>query len=159
MALQKSSMAGYTLIEVLLVVAISALMVGGGIAAFIRYNDRQAVLTTALELQTYIRSAQQKAQVGDRPTGCDRLLGYQLTATATNPVVVTLTADCVTSDVVRQTITLRSGITLSQALNLRYAGLTGGFDAAQTVTLTSTSGYSYRFSVARGGEISEGAFQ
>jgi prepilin-type N-terminal cleavage/methylation domain-containing protein len=149
---------GFTLIELLVSVTIMLLLVGGSMAAFIRYNDRQALVGAVRELQGYLRSAQVKAQAGDKPDDCDRLLGYVVTASQQSPVTVMLTANCDNEDFIRQTATLPEGVSLSAPLTLEAAVLQGGFSAGTTITLTSTAGQEYSFSVTRGGELSEGTF-
>src|SRR5688572_9714056 len=68
---------GFTLIELLISITIMLFLVGGGIAAFINFNDRQVLIGAGQELKTYLRAAQIKARNGDKPQqGCDKLSGY-----------------------------------------------------------------------------------
>lgn len=153
------SSAGFTLIELLVSLTILLLLVGGGIATFVRFNDRQTLLGAAKELQIALRAAQQKAQVMDKPEGCDTLEGYQVSAPIAAPVQVSLIANCTGGDVLRETITLPASISLSSALSVTFHVLQGGIDVASTtITLVGPTGQEYQFSMSRGGEIGEGAF-
>jgi prepilin-type N-terminal cleavage/methylation domain-containing protein len=155
----QKSMAGFTLIELMVVVTITLLMVGGGLAAFVNFNERQTILGGAKELQSILRAAQQKAQISDKPeTGCDRLSSYVVRANQTAPVTVTVYAKCQSGEVLRSTKTLNSSLSLSGPLQVTFRSLQGGVEVPATITVTSTlTNQSYEFEVTSGGEITEGA--
>lgn len=150
---------GFTLIEVLVTLSIAMLLTGGGIAAFIRFNDRQSVQTAARQLQTVLRSAQVKARAGETPSGCDRLTGYRVQTTASNSQVV-LSAVC-TNGVITHTVSnLPNNVISEGSYAITFANLYGGVTGTTTVTLR-TAGAAvnrYSFLVTAGGEISDGAF-
>lgn len=77
MRLLQKKQHGFTLIELIITVAISALVVGGSIAGFVGFTDRQEVLNTAQQIQQALRTAQSKARVREVPTGCATLIGYE----------------------------------------------------------------------------------
>ncbi len=58
----------FTLIEMLIVVAIVGLMFGVGIAQFFNYRDRQTLEQTAANLQSFINQAKNYAKTGYRGT-------------------------------------------------------------------------------------------
>lgn len=168
--MQKNS--GFTLIELLVTVSIVLLLVGGGIAGFINFNDRQQVQTTVKNVQTLMRSAQVKARAGEGASDCvapRKLRGYRITSTAT---AVIMWRYCVNpnnaSDV---SSTERSRVTLDNVtftktpnVNITFLALRGGVDMGSNTSVTyTTSGsystHSYAFQVLNTGEITEGAFQ
>ncbi len=72
--------AGFTLIELLISSAILLVIVGGGIASFITFNDKQTLLAAVKGYQGMLRSAQVKAAVSDVITGCETVGGNKLWA-------------------------------------------------------------------------------
>lgn len=96
---------GFTLIEMLVAISIMLLMVGGGIASYVTFQERRLVITEGQELTDFIRLAQQKASVKQIPkqtsicnqgSETKRLVGYRVTKTnATNIYIVGL---CGSSD-------------------------------------------------------------
>lgn len=160
----RSPRSGFTLIEVLVAITIMMLMTGGGIAAFITFNDRQSVQGAARQLQTILRTAQVKARVGEKPAGCTKLTGYRVQTTAnTNQVV--LSAVCVSGAGAPQVIThtvsqLQNGSVAEDTSAITFANLYGGVTGATTIILkkSNVATYRYSFSVTEGGEISDGDF-
>lgn len=70
---------GFSLIEMMVSVVVMSLLVGGGVAAYIKFNDKQQVVTTGKEFGIFVRAAQKKVKAGDKPeSGCNKLEGYQL---------------------------------------------------------------------------------
>ena len=104
---------GFTLIELIVSVAILAIIVSVGIAGFISFQDDQQVLSATKELQQLFVNAQVKARVKETPSTCGTgtLNGYKITRTNE---VFTLTADCATP-VVRDSVSL-TGYTVSGGL-------------------------------------------
>lgn len=68
---------GFTLIELIVVTTIIALLTGGGIAAYNRFNEKQILEQAALDLKSNLRVAQNRALSGEKPTGCSTLDGYR----------------------------------------------------------------------------------
>lgn len=74
-----SASKGFTLIEILVVVVIMGLTVGGGIAAYNKLNDRQMVLQGAKNVVSQLRLAQKRADAGEKPfSSCLQLDGYRV---------------------------------------------------------------------------------
>lgn len=70
---------GFTLIELMVTVVIMGLLVGGGVAAYSGFNERQQVVTKGKEVMQFIRTAQKKASSGEKPSGCsDKLTAYKV---------------------------------------------------------------------------------
>jgi prepilin-type N-terminal cleavage/methylation domain-containing protein len=149
--------AGFTMIEMLVAVGIMLVLVGGGIASFITFNDKQQLQASTKLMQTYMRAAQTKARVGDRPPGCTRLDGYSVqVAEGTN--TVELVANCSPSDISIQgfdlagveTVTVNDG-----QVDVLYQVLHGGAQNVGEVEITSTAGSIESFTVSAGGDIGQ----
>ncbi|CAN5325297.1 hypothetical protein BH10PAT1_BH10PAT1_4320 [soil metagenome] len=69
---------GYTLIELLVVIAIMAVLFTIGFNNFQSYSRQQALLVVGRTIQTDLKTAQEYATAGNKPSGCSTLLnGYQ----------------------------------------------------------------------------------
>ncbi len=73
---------GFTLIEILVSSAIIVLLAGGGLAAYLDFNNRQILDTTASELKNNLRQARGWAMAGKKFSYCgdsdDRLANYKV---------------------------------------------------------------------------------
>lgn len=147
---------GFTFIEMLVTVAIMMVILGGGIAAFINFNDKQVVTTSAKELQTYLRSAQIKARVGDRPEVCTKLISYAVRATTAPGSEVQLIAICESQEVQRNSYFLPNSLNLEADLDISFLGLSGGVVGEGEIRIRSDNRI-YSFTVTKGGEIQEGS--
>lgn len=170
--------AGFTMIELLVATVIMIAMVGGGIAAFVSFNDRQTLITAGKEVQTYIRSAQVKARSGDRPAECDRLQGYVIRATSgtsqvrllalceetTAPVPVPPPGGAcantggATYECLRNTYDLSPDVQLFGSVNMTFGVLHGGVTNSGNIVLMRGT-QTYTLPVSAGGEIGEGVLQ
>lgn len=152
----RKKLEGFSLIELIVVVSIMTLLTGGGIGAYITFNDRQTLRTSALEVQTYLRSAQKRAQTGDRPDSCDRLDKYRFFMGA-NSNIVTIQIACSNTTITADQYILPEGIKADAAYDIQFAGLHGGVTGTTDVRLNFKN-YAYEFEVGPGGEISSGDF-
>lgn len=158
-AADSSKRSGYTLIEIVVSVGILVLMLGGGIAAFIQFQEKQAIVAAINDLKVQLRVAQTRARTGDTPEECDRLQSYAVRTSTTNGVTeVSMLAICDSGEIVRKEQDLLSGVTLASDVDVRFLTLHGGVSGAATITLESNTGYRYEFEVSQGGEITEGEF-
>lgn len=153
---------GFTFIEVLITITLMMIIMGLGIAAFDRFNERQRVVEAALSVQNLMRSAQIKARSGDKPTGCTRLESYRMTLTANSPSV-TLSAVCSgpTTTIVRETYTMPSGIVSEANLSADFYVLRGGSNVSPItpiVVKSSNNMWRYGFTASPGGAVDEGDF-
>ncbi|KUK79568.1 MAG: hypothetical protein XD95_0301 [Microgenomates bacterium 39_7] len=69
---------GFTLIELLVAVGILLLLVGLGLANYISFNDRQALIQGAEQVREAMADAQNSARSG-KLRGCGQLQSYQVT--------------------------------------------------------------------------------
>lgn len=163
--------AGFTIIELLVVISIVLLTIGAGISGFINFNDRQQVQTTVKDVQELMRSAQIKARSGEGANDCgvtNKLKGYQVTsdisAVILNRICVNPSTNVVTSTTERSRVTLNKvTVTRSPSNTITFLALKGGVDLGGGVPILVTvtgqySSASYQFQVLTTGEITEGAF-
>lgn len=71
---------GFTLIEILVVLVISALMVSSGMVAYFRFRDRQVAKADADQVVEFLRLSQRRALAGEKPSECAGLQfdGYEV---------------------------------------------------------------------------------
>lgn len=157
--MQKKISTAFTLIELLVVSTIVLLVAGGGIAAFTNFNQKKKVVSGAQELQSYLRMAQSLARVGERPSGCNQLNGYQVvTSDVAGLKQVRLLASCSGGNVETKVFTLPEGVTLDSDLDITFLNLHGGVSGGRTIEVTDGESLNYQFEVTQGGEITEGEF-
>lgn len=154
---------GFSLIELLVTVAISMVLLGGALAGFISFADRQAVTTSVEDLKTLFARAQSKAISGDLG-GCDVLSGYRIQSFVTDGVTqVSLRAVCSTGTADPSQIqSLPEGITLSPTLDLTFQVLNAGVSGVSASGLdimVSNSDNDYLFTLYREGRTSQGDWQ
>ena len=158
------SPAGFSLIELLIVIAISLVLVGGSIAAFLNFSEKRSVTTVVDELKTYFQRAQTKTAAGDLG-GCDQLNGYRVeTYVSGSTTFISLQAECTTgiaSDA--QVNTLADGVTVSPNIDAFFQVLNAGVQlpsgaASEDITVSNGQN-SYLFTIYREGRVSEGAWQ
>lgn len=161
---------GFTLIEMLVAISIMLLMLGGGIASYIRFQERRIVITQGQELMDFIRLAQQKAAVREVPPAsavCNqtdpnrRLVGYRARK-ASGSTTVNIYALCGSSipgsqnSSVSYTHIIPSGITISPTSLWQYDFYTlqeTPSVSPSSITLSS-SGETYTITVTAAGGIS-----
>lgn len=167
---------GFSLIELLVVTAIMLVVVGGSIAGFVTFRDRQQVTTGSKEIQQLLRSAQAKARVRETPTSCsfdgNRLQGYRVVfnsstyvtlhplcgadAAIANPTTLTQLDSISSVTLVGATmVTSLSSIdfyTLHRGVKIHIGG--GIYTNSQQVKFTGNT-YSYCFDVEDNGSIGD----
>lgn len=160
------SVAGFTLIEMVVVVGLMGLLLGGSIVGYRKFNDRQLVIQAGKEFISVLRTAQKRASVGDKPdvVGCNggqTLDGYRVQALS-DESTYTLSAVCDGSSVSTQSYSIASAVIFKQNVDVQFQVLSRGviFGAGgSSVTLqmgtAQSPGYLYTVQVTRSGEIYE----
>jgi prepilin-type N-terminal cleavage/methylation domain-containing protein len=175
------SQRGFTLIEMLVTVAVLVILAGSGMAAFINFNDKQKVMTAARDLQAFMRTAQGKAQVRETPSSCAPgtnfpLQAYRVSAPLGAGQTVSMHANCgqfpnPSRNTLRDTMKMPAGVSVRMTppedtpLNMRFFVLFGGVrfvstnpNTAKTIVVSGWNN-TYTFVVSPGGEISEGCWE
>jgi prepilin-type N-terminal cleavage/methylation domain-containing protein len=156
---QNQRTSGFTLIELIVAISIMVLLVGGGITSYLTFNDNQQLEGSARQIQSYLRAAQTRARVGDRPVGCTKLEAYKVLVAASSSELQLLTVcDGGVETLVNTTQLVNvESVTTDQGpgLSIEFLVLYGGTDFNGVVTVSSSSGRDETFSVSSGGEISD----
>lgn len=177
-AKQRLGQLGFTFIELLVTVAVLVTITGAGIAAFIRFNEKQVLIDTGKQLQTLLRSAQIKAAAHEVPSGCTtKLWAYRVNIPVVTPSTINMYARCGNdkgsqSNVSppRDNMKFPAGISLSGSgsYDIDFYVHHGGVGVRENgspvdppvadITLTNPNGSTFEFSVTQGGEITEGVY-
>jgi type II secretory pathway pseudopilin PulG len=152
------------MIELLVVVVISLLLIGGGLTAFTNFTDKRSVITAVDELKLHFQSAQTKAAAGDLG-GCDQLIGYRVqTYQSGSHPEVSLQAECGagTADAAQISV-MTDGVTVNPNLDLLFQVLNAGVQlpaGASSLDITvANNANSYLLTLFREGRVSEGSWQ
>jgi prepilin-type N-terminal cleavage/methylation domain-containing protein len=150
----KSFMRGFTLIEMLVVVTITGLTVGGGIAAYNRFNDRQKVLQAAKTVVNQLRLVQKQADAGEKPDGCGVLDGYAVSA-AGQVLVSGALCDGIPDDLLNPTTTTLEGDAFfSNPVGFTFRPLSLGITGASNILVTNSDATTvFTIIVSPGGAI------
>ncbi|OGJ38331.1 MAG: hypothetical protein A2383_03680 [Candidatus Pacebacteria bacterium RIFOXYB1_FULL_39_46] len=155
---------GFSLIELLVVVAISMILLSVAISSLITFNERRSITNAVDELKSQIQTAQSKAQAGDLG-GCNQLAGYSLqTYLNGNVTEISMQASCgVGIPDTAQIQSLPAGVTVTPDLDANFQVLNAGVQlpsgvASQDFTIANNT-HSYVFTLYREGRTSEGAWQ
>lgn len=146
---------GFTLIELVVSVAIMGILVGGGIAAYRTFNTKQLVINAGKEYVQLLRVAQKKAKSGEKPAGCTTLSGYRVSVLANGSRVSTYVL-CDGGDVVifDSEKDFASEVIFSQNATLDFQVLLGGVVGFGTVTITNlNASSSYEVQITSEGSI------
>ncbi len=149
--------AGFTLIELLVAVGVLLLLVGLGLANYISFNDRQALIQGAEQVREAVADAQNSARSG-KLRGCDELASYQVSFSVTT---VNIQSQCALGNAdAARVFTLPSGVTVSG--NTLYISPLNGFvfntpnfnDSAAPYTVSLQNNYgTVDISVTRNGAV------
>jgi prepilin-type N-terminal cleavage/methylation domain-containing protein len=161
-------MKGFTLIEVVVTVAISLLVTGFIIVNYNSYNNTQLVKQSALTLKNNIRFAESNASAGVKlvpsttpaPISCTQLSGYTMSFTASRYV---LQADCVPEGLQSAIVVvdLPQGVVfqpIPPSITFKTVSRGTSLSADLTITL-SGSGKLYTLTLTPSGDISDKGFQ
>ena len=152
---------GYTLIELLIVITISVVVFGVGIAGYREFSRRQALTSAGRSLKGDLRLAQSYSIIGKKPSdpACDEtkiLDGYQFYVSGLDQYVIKASCSGVTVDV--KTVDLAADIEISNPspnpIVFKALGVGTNVAGATTVTLSQpATGNSITTTITQGGEI------
>lgn len=150
---------GYTLIEILMVMAVVALLFGVGYAGYRDFSRRQALAGAIKVIQGDLRQAQQFALSGKKPdAGCPTLDGISFEVAEPNTYSINYICSGINAGEMKSE-TLSSDISLVNSHNplvFRVLGLGTNIESSGSalITLTQTStGRSSTIIVGAGGDI------
>lgn len=156
---------GYTLIELIIVIAIMSLLVGVGVAGYRDFSRRQDVQNSARTLIADLRVAQGAANSGEKPTGCNALNGVVVDVTSATSYTLCYACNvnyagqsCSQLGFTMKQVTTPAGTSLSvvgtQPILFRVLGRGTNLNATTTINVTSgTSGATRAVTVNPGGRI------
>lgn len=168
---------GYTLIELLIVIAIMLLVIGGSIAGWLKFSEKQTTLSSAQTLQKMVRSAQVKARAKQWPSECINggtkipVIGYRVSSSVANGITtIALTGFCnptkttydtASNKVIVSTWQMPATISLSNSFKFDFYTMAGGVslntaNSLETVLIKNNLNTSCAsFSVSSGGAITD----
>lgn len=149
---------GFTLIEIIVSVAILLLLSGLFIANYNGFSSSQTVRQATSDLVTNLQAVRTSAAAGVKPLACDTLVGY----TVSFPTLSTYTASalCLVGGSEQSvgtvnSYTLPTGVTFSPTPDaITFYALNRGASADQTISLTG-SGITMKVSVFTSGVVSD----
>ena len=135
--------AGFTIVELLIAVAIVLLFAGGVVSGYRTFNDTQTIKQVEQTLVSDLRLAQARATSGEKPGGCTKLVGYTVRFSNT-PSSYTVQPQCAPEGLISaaaQTVSLPTGVTFSNppASPVIFGVLTQGVTNPTTVTVSGGS--------------------
>ncbi len=160
---------GFTLIELIVVVAVILIISVVTLLNYNSYTDRQRVRQAGLTLRSDLRLAQTKATSGQKPFVCDdtaTLISYEVTFSsdcAGKGPCYMIQPVCMREGVAVDTqtevsiITLPSGVAFQSSYPpIQFLSVTGAtdLDADRSIVLTG-AGVTYTVNVSRAGSISD----
>lgn len=137
---------GFTLIEMVIVIATMALLFGLGSANYRDFQRRQQLESTVREFKGDLRLAQQLAISGKKPTGCTTLAGYRIrrTSNSSYEIVANCGANttCSNADYCVKEVDIPSNISLgpfpAPGSRFMFQVLAKGTDRSADTTITFT---------------------
>lgn len=159
--MKKHGLVGFTLVELLIVIAILSTILGLGIASYNGFNRRERLKQSALTLKSHLRFAQTKAMSAEKPgVGCSAFVGMEVTFISTT---YTVSHQCSPEGVVGapETFSLPSDITFSPVPSgITFLTSTNRTDSTtdQSITLVNGS-QSYMIVVSSNGNVNDEGFQ
>lgn len=104
---------GYTLIEIIVVVTILTILMGGALASFANFRDKNTALSESLVVADRLRKIQAKASAVELPDGCSGSINFQVTMSGSDLTVKANCAGGVSVDIVNLSLTLSNSSYLS----------------------------------------------
>lgn len=172
------SSSGYTLIELMVVIAISAVLLLIGVAKYSDFNKTQTVKQAALKLKSDLREVRNKALAGEKDCtvafcggstdGCGNdtsekpLDGWYINLFSNSYAFYGHCGGTGGTDFSNNSISLPTNITLTWGLAgtnplIKFKSLGQGVEVARTLCLTGFSKF-YKLVITVSGEVQDGGF-
>lgn len=149
---------GFTVIELLVVVAVLVLLSGGAIVSYLKFSERRQATADAQSVVQYLRTVQKKASAVEVPPGAAGLTDYEVIV---SPHAMQTTVHCVNgcgsgldTYVYRPTFA-DTTLTWSPASSIVFIARTGGISVAGGTATINTCSHSigYLITVNQNGVI------
>ena len=136
----KNSSAGFTLIELIVVLSVAAVISVIGIAAFVSYNQTQSLNTTAADIANMFSVAKSRAASGVKPTtapcSTGTLNGYKVFIIGSSIYELDAVCSSQPSLVLRSTLPSNIIFAIQTGSPYMYSVLTGGFSGGGQIVLS-----------------------
>lgn len=150
------SVVGFTMIELLTAVSIMMLLLGGGIAAYMQFDEGQELRRATDEVISALELVRKEARAGDKPSSCQRMLTNTVnfnTHTYTTSTVCDNNGSIQNIETSRQQID--DSVTFQNAGMVSFRVLHGGVPYAPLeITLVHNNGESNTIEIGVAGTIS-----
>lgn len=147
---------GFTLIELMVVLSITAVLGTFGIAGFVNYNKSQVLQTSANEVVTMLSLARSRAQSQIKPSGCiGDLSGYSVKISI--PKTHTLYVRCSIGPEIKidqQDKLLPANLTFNSGNSFFFPIKTGGVQAPGQIIISDSGGKTKTITVNSLGGVS-----
>jgi len=150
---------GFTLIEMMVVIAISGILVAGGLAAYKGISEKENLKQAGLTLESNLKLAARRAQAGEKPADCSGSLTSFTVSAGTDNTKYQVQAKCSAGDATAVEYVLGDGVEFQSVIttSIDFWPLRNGVTGGQTLTLTTTSGsFSYQVIVENSGVMRGG---
>ncbi len=145
--------AAFTLIELLVVTSIAMLTLGGGLAAYIEFDEGQQLQRAADQFESRLVLARKQARAGDKPDGCQRLESISVNFTIDR---YNRSAYCNNADIVLEQYTLPTGVSIQGSGIMAFGVLHGGVaNAPRDIVFEHSNGDTITIQVGPAGSINQ----
>jgi Tfp pilus assembly protein FimT len=146
--------AGFTLVELLIISAITAILVVAGLSAYRQASDRQTLNNSAELILSTFQSVQKRAQISDKQ--CDGIYLGERVEAGSGGSTLTTSSLCQGNTVTLETITIPN-ITFNSASTIIFRPLSGGVDlgggTSLTLVVTASTNVTASFLLTQSGTI------
>jgi len=161
-------MKGFTLIELLVISSIVGLLLTVGVANYNNFNRKRILKEAALNLETNLRYAQEKALSGEKPSICTKaeaLDGWKLKFTSDQTYEILPLCAGVEENGAKKSYQFNSSVSKTSGPDsFLFKVLAQGVDYSgndeDAIMLSAFSGkWKYKIKITKSGEISDEGFQ
>ena len=148
-------MKGFTFIELMVVVAIGAILTAGGLAAYRGIGEKEALKQAGLTLESNLKLVQRKALSGEKPEGCSGTLESFRISPSVDDQTYLVQARCSLSSPDAISYQLDEGIKFQSPITpIDFEVLRQGVSGSQSIILTNIAGsFTYQLVIEASGVI------